>query len=221
MGAVIGVANLKGGTGKTTVAQTVAMYFLQVLKKRVCLVDADPQGTSRVWAERAARAELLAPRMMNLGAAKLMLRELAKMRDEWDVVVVDCPPRLGAETMAAMTASDLLLMPITPGVADLWALQDTLAELEKASVHNPDVVARALLNRHDATSMARAVEANLRAAGVELCDARLGSRVAFSEAMSVGMSVLQYEPTGKAALEARRLGRELERLLKLAAEKAA
>src|SRR6187402_744807 len=160
---IVAIANMKGGVGKTTVAQTLAC-FLESTGKRVCLVDADPQGTSRVWSEKAAELGRAVPRVVNLGGAKAMHRDLTAMRGEWGVVVVDCPPRLGAETRAAMAVADLVLLPLSPGVADLWALQDTLLLLEEARAFNNGLEARAVLNRFDTTLMAKGIAGSLGAA---------------------------------------------------------
>jgi chromosome partitioning protein len=209
---ILAIANMKGGVGKTTVAQTLAC-FLMGEGKRVCLVDADPQGTSRVWAEKAAELGRDVPPVVNLGGARAMHRELTRMRGEWDMLVVDCPPRLGAETRAAMAVADVVLLPVSPGVADLWALQDTLLLLEEARAFNNGLEARAVLNRFDTTLMAKGIAASLGAAGVDALDARLTARVTFSEAMAEGRSVLSYAPASKAAFEARRFGREVEALM--------
>lgn len=211
-GSIIVLGNLKGGVGKTTLAQTLAC-FLEGEGKRVCLVDADPQGTSRQWAERAAELGRAVPRVVNLGGAKAMHRELAQMRAEWDVVVVDCPPRLGAETRAAMAIADLVLLPVSPGVADLWALQDTLVLLEEARAFNSGLEVRAVLNRFDTTLMARGIAASLGAVGVEALASRMTARVTFSEAMADGRSVLGYAPESKAAFESRRFGKEVSKLV--------
>lgn len=211
-GSIIVLGNLKGGVGKTTLAQTLAC-FLEEAKRRVCLVDADPQGTTRQWAEKAAELGRAVPPVVNLGGARAMHRELTRMRGEWDVLVVDCPPRLGAETRAAMAVADVVLLPVSPGVADLWALQDTLVLLEEARAFNSELEARAVLNRFDTTLMARGIAASLEGAGVQALSARISARVTFSESMADGRSVLAYAPASKAAFEARRFGREVSKLL--------
>ena len=96
--AVIGVTNLKGGTGKSTIAQSLAAFFLGEGMKTI-LIDADPQSTTLMWAERAAEHGHTVPRVHKIGQAdgkaRAMLEELKKLRDEdkYEAIVVDCPDR--------------------------------------------------------------------------------------------------------------------------------
>jgi len=214
-GAIIGVVNLKGGVGKTTIAQTIAMYFLEHTdRKNVLIVDADPQGSSVKWAEIAVEKNLPAPRIQGLTAApKLMIQELLALREERDLVVVDCPARLGESTRAAMAAADLLLMPVTPGPAEVWAVQDTLKLLQVALVARPELVTRAVMNRDSKTGIAADVAAALEMAGVVVMDQKIKQSVQYPDAMAVGKTVLSYKPSEKAAFEARKFGAEVKRLL--------
>ena len=67
---IISVASTKGGTGKTTAALQVALYLLTKEKKKVCLVDADIQGSS--WLaiqsrEKAGRTPALRTEVITSG----------------------------------------------------------------------------------------------------------------------------------------------------------
>jgi chromosome partitioning protein len=110
---ILVVANLKGGTGKTTTAAYVA-HVLHEWGDRVLLVDADPQGSALRWAEVAdwpvATTALPTPKLD---------RDLPGIvGDRFDAVVIDTPPlahdrgiglRVGTSTSAPVGTYDLLM----------------------------------------------------------------------------------------------------------------
>ena len=197
---VIAVASLKGGVGKSTVALTLATT-LHGAGHRVLVVDCDPQGTCRTWAAHAAEHGHEGPAVVALDG-KALRRDLPRLTAGVDVVVIDSPPRMGAEARAAMVAADLVLLPTVPGAADLWALQETIAVLEEARAVR-DVPAAVVLNRADRTLLARMALDALAELGVRVLPASLGARVAFGEAMLAGLGVVDYATASTAAAEAR------------------
>ena len=54
---IIGIINLKGGVGKTTIAVNIAAVLTE-LGRRVLVVDADPQGSSLAWSAARQRDPL-------------------------------------------------------------------------------------------------------------------------------------------------------------------
>lgn len=200
---VIAVAALKGGVGKSTVALTVATT-LHTAGHSVLVADCDPQGTCRAWAARAAEAGHEGPAVVALDGRQLR-RDLERVASAVDVVLVDTPPRLGADARAAMLAADLVLLPTTPGAADLWALQETIAVLAEVRAMRDDLRAAVVLNRTDRTTLARLAREAAGELEVPTLEATLGARVAFGEAVLAGLGVVQHAPESVAADEARAL----------------
>ncbi len=139
MGKSIGVISLKGGVGKTSVVVALG-DALAGLGKRVLLVDAnlsapnlgihlnliDPEKTLHDVLERSANPSsavyklenfdvLPAAIFSNVNINPLKLKDRIKLlKNSYDIVIIDSSPALNDETLAAMLASDELLVVTTP-----------------------------------------------------------------------------------------------------------
>lgn len=124
---ILAVANLKGGTGKTTTAVYLARYLSALV------VDADPQGSALGWSDAViADGGSLGVEVVHLPDAKLASR-LPKA----DRLVIDCSPRDHRITDAAISVSDLVVIPTSPTSADMertWATIDLAARLVTPAV---------------------------------------------------------------------------------------
>jgi chromosome partitioning protein len=205
---VITIAQQKGGAGKTTLAAQLAVVWA-LQGRRLALLDIDPQGSLAAWAEL---------RRKRLGAATLGF-EFAALSGwragEWverrareaDIVIVDSPPHAEMEARIALRAASLVVVPLQPSPLDLWSSATTLklARDEKRPI-------LAVLNRVPArSSLIATVSAELARDGVPVAEARLGSRVAFAQAMAQGRGVVESAPASLAAAEIAALAAEIER----------
>jgi chromosome partitioning protein len=114
---IVAVANLKGGTAKTT----TAVYLARELSAVV--VDADPQGSALGWSVAVAEdGGSLGIEVVHLPDPKLAAR-LPKA----DRLVIDCSPRDHRITDAAIAVADLVVVPTATTAADMertWATLD-------------------------------------------------------------------------------------------------
>ena len=202
----IAVCSLKGGVGKSTITLNVASTLHRAGHK-VLIVDLDSQGTCRTWASVAADAGRDGPPVVAVDGRSLR-RDLPKVAAGFDVVVIDSPPRIGAEVKAAMLTANLILMPVVPGVADIWALKETIAAFEEAQVMRPELVGRVVLNRAGRTALSTATKKAIGGLSIPALAAVLGERVSFGEAMAQGQGVIDYEPKGQAAGEVSKMVKE-------------
>jgi chromosome partitioning protein len=148
---IIAVANLKGGTGKTTSTAYLAQAFRE-LKKTVLIVDADPQESIKEWAELS---EWSVPTVAL--PSKLMHRNLNGIhRGRYDVVLIDTPPfyprsKDEAEkpppgiVHSALKSADLVVVPMAPTLVEYRRVAPTLNAI--ATAGRPDQHVRFLLNR--------------------------------------------------------------------------
>lgn len=205
---VVTVASLKGGTGKTTIALSLA-DALHAAGHRVCVVDVDPQGSARVWADVAAELGAEGPPVLAL-EAEALAGQLEREGGAWDAVIVDTPPRLDGPARVAMALAHLVLVPVSPGPADVWALAQTAEALEAVRAVRPELAARVVLNRLDRrTALSAGLAAAAAASGMEVLAAGLGQRVAYAEALAAGQGVTSYAPTSPAAAEVAELVAEI------------
>lgn len=202
MSLTVSVCTLKGGAGKSTIAINLATC-LHRGGHRALIVDADCQPTCSAWAAVAAESGREGPPVVGIPGASLR-RDLESVAQGFDVVVIDAPPRLGQEQRAAMLAADLVVMPVTPGPADVWALRETIGLLNEAREYRPELGAVVVLNRMDSrTTISNVTHMAAADLGIPVLTATLGNRVAFSEATAAGLGVVDYAPQSTAAEEVR------------------
>jgi chromosome partitioning protein len=200
----IALTSQKGGSGKTTIALSLA-DALHAQGKRVLVVDADAQGTARIWADVGAERGVAGAPVIGAGGAS-MRQAISSVAEGFDVLLVDTPPRMSVEAKTAMALAHLVLVPVSPGPADVWALTQTAEALDEVRALRPDLKARIVLNRLDRrTALAQGLGESAAASGLEVLEAALGNRIAFPEAIAAGQGVTTYAPTSAAADEVRAL----------------
>lgn len=128
---VLTIANLKGGSAKTTTAAFLS-HALHERGRRVVLVDADPQGSALRWHGLAGWP------VPAMGMASTALhRQLWGVIDpeRWDTVVIDTPPLEERDGIVAATlrvATDVLV-PIAPTMMELDRVGPVFKAMEDAS----------------------------------------------------------------------------------------
>jgi len=201
---VVSVLSEKGGAGKTTIATNLAAAF-HLSGVQTLLVDADPQGTARDW---GAASDADTPPVAGVDRGSIE-DDVPRLGGQFDVVVIDGAPRLQEMYVAAVKVSTLVLVPVRPSAADIWSAE-TIIEICRAYNTPPRFV---VSSQVVGTALARSVQESLESFDVPVLDGRTSQRVAYTEALGAGQSVLQYEPKGKAAAEVRALYTEVQRLL--------
>ena len=127
------------------------------------------------------------------------LREaLAGTRDDFEYILLDCPPSLGPLTVNALVAADRVIVPVQTeyfALEGLAGLLDTLALIQREL--NPRLtIAGMLLTMHDSrTRLARDVEREVREHFPALVfDTVIPRNVRLGEAPSFGRAVIHHDP---------------------------
>ena len=148
-----------------------------------------------------------------IGRERSLAKALAPVKADYDFICIDTPPSLGLLTVNALTAADKVIVPVQCeylSMRGLAQLQNTLAMVRENL--NPDVEIEGILPTLVDTRTVHAKEA------IELLEENFGDQVfasrirktvRFAEAPVRGMSVLKYDPDGKAAYAYRELAKEV------------
>lgn len=205
MGKVVTVAQQKGGSGKTTLAVNLAVEFHNRGLK-VALLDTDPQGSLGRWFMARREAHGAAGMEFSTASAWGVGYECEKLKKQADVVIIDTPPKVDADLRPALREADLVLVPVSASMMDLWAT-DGVFDLIGREGRRAVIV----LNRVKAGTRlgVQVADAAAEVAGVAV--ATLGQRVVYAESLGQGRAA--PETRGPAANEVRILADEVLGLL--------
>jgi chromosome partitioning protein len=201
------IANLKGGTGKSTVNFNLAVW-LAVKQRLVRLFDLDPQRTLTDVLE-IRREEGYSP---DLDLRHEYMHLNSNVGSDVQVLV-----DVGTADMVAMNyalkVADRVVIPIPPSQADVWSTQRFLGMIGKARGRGSMPRILAFINRADTHLLVRETEETEKALkmlpGIELLRARLYQRTDYRRSFSEGLSVFELRPSGKAAVEINHLAQKL------------
>ena len=130
-----------------------------------------------------------------------LLNALKSVSDQYDYVLVDCPPSLGLITVNAFTASDSILIPVQTEYYALEGLSQLLNTVQLVKKHfNPDLdVEGVLLTMYDSrTKLGQQVNDEVRKYfGDKVYDTIITRNVRLSEAPSYGLPIIDYDPNSK------------------------
>jgi chromosome partitioning protein len=202
----IAFVGLKGGSGKSTIASSLAVAARET-KEKVCVIDMDPQGSLMNWGRirPASDIEVLAS-----GAARLPALLASLERRGVTLALLDTPGAEGAASSAAMQAADLNIVPSRPSLFDLWASARTRAAIEEIGA-----TFVFMLNQCPPAEQSARVQDGAEALQEmgELASPLVLTRVDYQEAARHGWGVTELSPYGAAAQEMRGLWQSIERRL--------
>ncbi len=227
MAETIAVLSQKGGTGKTTAVRTLA-DVLRRCDLRVLAVDLDPQGNLSDYFDvppdaeptmaevltgaaplRAAIHEDVVPAALSLAEAELQLagklgreltlaRALRDVRDDYDVILIDCPPALGLLTVNGLVAADHALI---SAEAQHFALQGVVQVLDMLAIarelHREELSwLGVVLNIADLRTVhSRETYAALREEyGDKVFTTTIRPSIAYAESAERAISILDHRP---------------------------
>lgn len=200
---IIAVANQKGGSGKTTVSMQLAGAIAR-RRNKVLVVDADPQGTATRWAASAEDDRPFPASVVGLSAASAKVhREVKKFIDDYDYIIIDCPPAADSPVpQSALLIADLVLVPLIPSPLDMWAAVGIRQVIANVSDLNEGLKSRLVLNQcQPNTTLTQETLEVLPEFGIELANVQLRHRQVYRQSAVFGQTVHDFGGKASAAIE--------------------
>ena len=151
--------------------------------------------------------------MASRGREEVLKRLLSGIRQNYDFLLLDCPPSLSLLTLNALTAADSVLIPLQSEFFALEGLGQLLATIKrvKLSLNQSLKIKGILLTMFDRrTNLARQVVEDAETHFKEMIfKTRIPRNVKLGEAPSFGMPVIAYDPSSPGAKSYLDLAKEL------------
>ncbi|MBW3574079.1 MAG: AAA family ATPase [Actinobacteria bacterium] len=172
----------------------------------------------------SVRNLFVAPASLDLAGAEIELvpafsrelrlrRALAAVVDDYDFVLIDCPPSLGLLTVNGLAAANEVIVPVQCEYYALEGLGQLLRNVSLVQKNlNPDLELSAIICvMYDArTKLSGQVVREVRAHfGAKVCQDVVPRTVRLSEAPSFGQPIIAYAPRSRGAIAYRELAKEV------------
>ena len=152
---------------------------------------------------------------MEMGSENMLKDIIDQLKADYDTVLIDTCPSLGALTINALAASDKVIVPADPELLTMMGLKDFMKTVTKVKKRiNPELeIAGILLTKCDTrTNLCKVITDEVEDAykgKLTVFKTRIPKTVKVGEAIYYGMSVEDYDPKSPAGIAYSEFAREL------------
>jgi chromosome partitioning protein len=199
------------GVDNTTIKKTVLNILLENFPPQQTILETGIPGLSLI----PSSAEMsLAERYLPIHTAYETALRKALSDQAWqhDVIVLDCPPFLGAITTNALSAANLLIMPTQAEFFSISALRNMMALIRKIRAQwNPQLTYRLLLTLYDRRNrIHRTLGEQLRTTfGNGVLDTVIEVDTRLRESSIAGLPIIYHSPKTRSAMQYRAMAQEI------------
>jgi chromosome partitioning protein len=200
---IITVCNQKGGSGKTTVTMQLG-GTLSLRKNKVLIVDGDFQGSAMEWASLSPEDCPFPAQVCSLyQAGKKIHQEIKRFFDNYDYILVDCPPSAESPiAKSSLVISDLCLVPFVPSALDVLASTKIRDLIEDAKILNPNLICKILINRIEPnTKLTKTIVDLTSNFGIDILNTNLKKRTYYAESVLNGSTVHKFKSRAIEAIQ--------------------
>lgn len=208
-------AQIKGGTGKSTIACNMAVCNAWD-EKTVLLINADRnQNTAKIFIELRDAAM---PTIDCVNIAGDLREQISQFQDKYDEIIIDTGGYDGMEARSALLLSNMVIIPVMPNNVELAATMDAKKGIDhilgEAKSCNSNLKAILLFNKTSTHFLSSDVDAAREYVEAQskhfdhITETSLKNRVAYDNAFGLGLGVAEYSDE-KASFEMIKLYREI------------
>lgn len=206
----IAIISQKGGTGKTTLAVSLATAALKAGQVAI-IADIDQQASSATWANirKSKHPELTRPMVKYVPPSLISDVVSAAEKGSADYLIIDTAPHSEGGALDAAKLADIVIITCRPGILDLMAIKNSHQIAKFAETNAICVLTFAR------TGAKANFEANniLNKSGLEVAPVTIGQRVAYSHAITNGLGVVEFQPKSEASKEVQKLFKFIDRAI--------
>jgi chromosome partitioning protein len=205
---IVTVATMKGGSGKSTLASCLAVHW-HLNGHPSAIIDADPQQTI---VRLAAREKALGGVHITEDATDDAFKAAQRLVGQHDRVIIDTPGFRSQATLACLSVSDFVLVPVKPSPFDVDRMLDTLNILINGVSGRRPIFRCVLTQTTRESVIAKHIRSELTEAGFPVLESEMTNRVVYAEAALWGGTPSIVDGKGPAAREIAAIADEVEQI---------
>jgi chromosome partitioning protein len=206
---IITVATMKGGSGKSTLASCLAVHW-QLDGRHPTIIDADPQ---RSIARLAARERALGGVPVVEDATEDVWQTAQRLAGGHGPIIIDTPGFRSVATLACISTTDFVLVPVKPSPFDVDRMLDTLNILINGVAGRRPLFRCVLTQTTRDSVIAKHIRSELAEAGFPVLKSEMTNRVVYAEAALWGATPSLVDRAGAAARDIAAIADEVEGIL--------
>ena len=136
-------------------------------------------------------------------AGRKIHQEIRKFFDDFDYIIVDCPPAADSPVAkSSLLVADLALVPFIPGALDMLAAVLIRDTIEDVKILNPNLISRLVINRIEPqTTLTQTVLELIPNFNMDILNSKIHKRTAYGEAVLSGTIVHNLKKKAKEAIQ--------------------